>query len=231
MVGTGSNRFTNGDQGGGNMKSGLPNALSSAGVGMMFGRTYRGGPSGHLANYKTKNKVFCINQIGGIGSKGGGRSLFKMMDGLGCKGGLKPTPPSLPADSLTFAPTPAPTPAATLAAIPTPYKCSSISRQVTDQWCQRNCTETEPPICPTAFCKCEPGIPLISCPTDKGPDDFFVIECQKFVADKKAACCKEGGLENKCYNTETRECCPNHDGFNYVCPIGKCSTRPGTHCD
>jgi hypothetical protein len=87
MVGTGSNIFTTGDQGGGNMKSGLPNALSSAGVGMMFGRTYSGGPPGHLANYKTKNKVFCINQIGGIGSKGGGRSLFKMMDGTNCKGG------------------------------------------------------------------------------------------------------------------------------------------------
>ena len=53
---------------------------------MMFGRTYTGGPRGLLANYKNKNQVFCINQIGGIGAHGGGRSLFKMMDGLDCKG-------------------------------------------------------------------------------------------------------------------------------------------------
>ena len=87
MVGTRSNSWTNRPQGGGPKLSGLPNALSSAGVGMMFGRTYRGGPAGLLANYKNKNQVFCINQIGGIGAHGGGRSLFKMMDGLDCKGG------------------------------------------------------------------------------------------------------------------------------------------------
>ena len=89
MVGTRSNSWTNRPQGGGMKKSGLPGSLSSAGVGMMFGRTYVGGPPGLLANYKNKNQVFCINQIGGIGSKGGGRSLFKMMDGVNCKGGVK----------------------------------------------------------------------------------------------------------------------------------------------
>jgi len=87
MVGTRSNSWTNRPQGGGPKLSGLPNSLSSAGVGMMFGRTYVGGPPGLLANYKNKNQVFCINQMsGGVGAHGGGRSLFKMMDGLDCKG-------------------------------------------------------------------------------------------------------------------------------------------------
>ena len=86
MVGTRSNSWTNRPQGGGMKKSGLPNALSSAGVGMMFGRTYVGGPPGLLANYKNKNLVFCTNQIGGIGGGGRGRPLFNMMDGLNCKG-------------------------------------------------------------------------------------------------------------------------------------------------
>ena len=102
MVGTRSNRWTNRPQGGGPKLSGLPNSLSSAGVQMMFGRTYRGGPPGLLANYKNKNQVFCINQLsGGVGAHGGGRPLFKMMDGTNCKGGGKDSPAP---------PTPAPTP-------------------------------------------------------------------------------------------------------------------------
>lgn len=84
--GTAAGIFTGpGDRSGGNKKSGLPGSFSSAGVGMMLGRSYTGGPSGFLGNYKNKNRVFCINQPGGIGAHGG-RSLFKMMDGLGCKG-------------------------------------------------------------------------------------------------------------------------------------------------
>jgi len=86
MVGTRSNSWTNNNQGGGPKKSGIPNTLSSSGVGMIFGRTYTGGPRGLLANYKNKNLVFCTNQIGGIGAGGGGgRPLFNMMDGLNCK--------------------------------------------------------------------------------------------------------------------------------------------------
>jgi hypothetical protein len=146
------------------------------------------------------------------------------------RGGLKPTPPSLPADSLTPAPTPAPTPALT----PPPNKCSSIAKQVTNAWCQENCTQNVPPYCPTGFCKCTTDIPLFNCPTVKGENDFYVKECQRFVDKNHAGCCKvvEGDTaQNKCYNTATRECCPNSDGFNNVCPIGKCSTRPGYLCD
>ena len=91
MVGTRSNSWTNNDQGGGMKKSGIPNSLSSAGVGMIIGRTYTGGPPGILANYKNKNLVFCTNQIGGIGHRAS-RALFNMMDGLNCKGWGKSLP-------------------------------------------------------------------------------------------------------------------------------------------
>ena len=142
MGGTGSNSWTNRPQGGGMKKSGLPNSLSSAGAGMMFGRTYTGGPRGLLANYKNKNLVFCTNQIGGIGSKGGGRSLFNMMDGLNCKGrreiGEERTPTPL---DLT-----------------TPLTCQSVSPSVTDAWCDMNCNHT-PPYCPAGSCKCNGPAP------------------------------------------------------------------------
>ena len=62
MIGVRSNRWTTGDQGGGMKLSGIPNNLSSAGVGMIIGRTYLGGPPGLMANYKNKNIVFYINQ-------------------------------------------------------------------------------------------------------------------------------------------------------------------------
>ena len=86
MRGTRSVTITNQPQGGGMKKSGLANSnLGSSGIGLMHGRTYLGGPRGVQANYKNKDLVFCINQIGGIGHSVGGRSLHNMMDGLSCQ--------------------------------------------------------------------------------------------------------------------------------------------------
>ena len=86
MRGTRSNIWTTQPQGGGMKKSGLaPSNLGSSGIGLMHGRTYLGGPRGVQANYRNKNIVFCINQIGGIGHTVGGRPVWNLMDGLNCQ--------------------------------------------------------------------------------------------------------------------------------------------------
>ncbi len=84
MRGMRSNRAVNQPTGGGPKKSGLAASnLGSAGVGLLHGRTYMGGPRGVQANYRNKDLVFYYKSyIGGIGHSVGGRSLHGMMDGV-----------------------------------------------------------------------------------------------------------------------------------------------------
>ena len=82
--GMSSNLYLNKPVGGGSKKSGLaPSFLGGAGVSMVRGRSYMGGPKGEQANYKNKDLVFHYKStIGGIGHNVGGRSLYRMMDGV-----------------------------------------------------------------------------------------------------------------------------------------------------
>ena len=84
MRGMRSNSAVNQPTGGGPKKSGLAASnLGSAGVGLLHGRTYMGGPRGVQANYRNKDVVFQYKSyIGGIGHSVGGRSLGRMMDGV-----------------------------------------------------------------------------------------------------------------------------------------------------
>ena len=84
MRGMRSNSVVNQPTGGGPKKSGLaPSNLGGAGVGLLHGRTYMGGPRGVQANYRNKDVVFQYKSyIGGIGHSVGGRSLGRMMDGV-----------------------------------------------------------------------------------------------------------------------------------------------------
>jgi hypothetical protein len=96
MRGMRSNSAVNQPTGGGPKKSGLAASnLGGAGVGLLHGRTYMGGPRGVQANYRNKSVVFHYKSyIGGIGHSVGGRSLHGMMDGVRSKPvlGPKPTP-------------------------------------------------------------------------------------------------------------------------------------------
>ena len=84
MRGMRSSSMVNQSTGGGPKKSGLaPSNLGTAGIGLLHGRTYMGGPRGVQANYRNKNVVFRYkSNIGGIGHSVGGRSLHGMMDGV-----------------------------------------------------------------------------------------------------------------------------------------------------
>ena len=84
MRGMRSNSAVNQPTGGGPKKSGLATSnLGGAGVGLLHGRTYMGGPRGVQANYRNKDVVFHYKSyIGGIGHSVGGRSLRRMMDGV-----------------------------------------------------------------------------------------------------------------------------------------------------
>jgi len=84
MRGMRSSSAVNQPMGGGPKKSGLAASnLGSAGVGLLHGRTYMGGPRGVQANYRNKDLVFHYKSyIGGIGHSVGGRSLGRMMDGV-----------------------------------------------------------------------------------------------------------------------------------------------------
>ena len=84
MRGMRSNSVVNQPTGGGSKKSGLATSnLGSAGVGLLHGRTYMGGPRGVQANYKNRDLVFHYKSyIGGIGHSVGGRSLERMIDGI-----------------------------------------------------------------------------------------------------------------------------------------------------
>lgn len=84
MRGMRSNSAVNQPVGGGPKKSGLAASnLGGAGVGLLHGQTYMGGPRGVQANYRNKNLVFHYKSyIGGIGHSVGGRSLGRMMDGI-----------------------------------------------------------------------------------------------------------------------------------------------------
>ena len=84
MRGMRSNSMINQPTGGGSKKSGLATSnLGSAGVGLLHGRTYMGGPRGVQANYQNQDLVFHYKSyIGGIGHSVGGRSLGRMMDGV-----------------------------------------------------------------------------------------------------------------------------------------------------
>lgn len=81
MRGMRSNSAINQPTGGGPKKSGLAASnLGGAGVGLLHGRTYMGGPRGVQANYRNKDVVFQYKSyIGGIGHSVGGRSLGRMM--------------------------------------------------------------------------------------------------------------------------------------------------------
>ena len=95
MRGMRSNSAVNQPTGGGPKKSGLAASnLGSAGVGLLHGRTYMGGPRGVQANYRNKDLVFHYKSyIGGIGHSVGGRSLRRMMDGVhSISTSPKPTP-------------------------------------------------------------------------------------------------------------------------------------------
>lgn len=87
--GMSSNLYLNKPVGGGPKKSGLaPSFLGGAGVSLVRGRSYMGGPRGVQANYKNKDLVFHYKStIGGIGHSVGGRSLHGMMDGIKSSGG------------------------------------------------------------------------------------------------------------------------------------------------
>ena len=87
MRGMRSNSAVNQPVGGGPKKSGLAASnLGGAGVGLLHGRTYMGGPRGVQANYRNKDLVFHYKSyIGGIGHSVGGRSLRRMMDGIQSK--------------------------------------------------------------------------------------------------------------------------------------------------
>ena len=110
--GMSSDLYLNKPVGGGPKKSGLaPSFLGGAGVSLVRGRSYMGGPRGVQANYRNHNVVFHYKStIGGIGHNVGGRSLHRMMDGVqsvsmkddrdstlnSIIGGASPTPPSCP---------------------------------------------------------------------------------------------------------------------------------------
>ena len=101
MRGMRSNSAVNQPTGGGTAKkSGLAASnLGGAGVGLLHGRTYMGGPRGVQANYRNKDLVFHYKSyIGGIGHSVGGRSLGRMMDGVRSKSipSLTPDPLSSP---------------------------------------------------------------------------------------------------------------------------------------
>ena len=168
---------------------------------MMFGRTYRGGPAGLLANYKNKNQVFCINQMsGGVGAHGGGRSLFKMMDGLDCKGGrnnIVAAKVEEEEDSLT--------PPVSKAS------CKSLISGLSDEECNIECNAPQP-YCPSQQCKCTPQV--TSWCLNK--DSIHPVRCQG------DACCEDIGPDQikQCYDSSTHECCTTKPlKSKYLCKI------------
>jgi hypothetical protein len=70
-----------------------------------------------------------------------------------CSGSIPPIGPT-PAPVPTHPTPPAPKPTPVPGPGP-PGNCHSISRQVTDKWCNENCHNAIP-YCPAAFCKCDP---------------------------------------------------------------------------
>jgi hypothetical protein len=67
-----------------------------------------------------------------------------------CSGSIPPIGPTPAPVPTPPAPKPTPVPGPK-----PPGQCHSISRQVTDAWCNENC-HNPLPYCPTAFCKCDP---------------------------------------------------------------------------